>query len=168
MNFNWRTSWQGEDIVVFRDGKAVDRIHTPQIQRVVLVYRNAGDTPGDVAFTIVELPDEHVIFPAETGFTGRVHFERLSFWERRPCVYWVSAHDAVLPARHRPRLWFLRRWTPPFMRLPRAELASVIDGWPLEGPQSWEERKEQRVQRSLPFAELALPHPDYRLKRRRA
>ena len=71
MNLNWRTAWLGQDIVVYRDGEVVDRVHAPDIQRVIFVYRNAGDTPGDLAFAMVELADEHVIFPPETGFAGR-------------------------------------------------------------------------------------------------
>jgi hypothetical protein len=168
MNLNWRTAWQGQDIVVYRDDAVVDRVHAPDIRRVILVYRNAGDTPGELAFALVELADEHVLFPPETGFAGRVHFERLAFWAERSCVYWVSESKAALPARFRPGLWLLRRTQPQFVRVPRAELADVVNHWPLEGPQSWEERKERRVQRSLPFADLALPPPDYSNRRRRA
>jgi hypothetical protein len=168
MNLNWRTAWHGQDIVVYRDDAAIDHVHAPDIQRVILVYRNAGDTPGDLAFALVELPEEHVILPAETGFAGRVHFERLAFWAERSCVYWVSERDAVLPARYRPGLWLLRRTKLEYLRLPRAELAALVERWPLEGPQSWEERRERRVQRSLPFADLSLPPADYRPRRRRA
>lgn len=168
MNLNWRTAWLGQDIVVYRDGEVVDRVHAPDIQRVIFVYRNAGDTPGDLAFALVELADEHVIFPPETGFAGRVHFERLAFWAERPRVYWVGEGEATLPPRFRPGLWLLRRSQPQFARVPRGELADLVNRWPLEGPQSWEERKERRVQRSLPFADLALPPPDYRNRRKRA
>lgn len=165
---DWRTAWQGQEIVVYRDNEIVDRVWTPDIQRVVLVYRGAGDTPGDLAYALVEMPNDHLIFPAETGIAGRVHFERLAFWASRPRVYWVNEDEAVLPARYRPGLWLMRRAKPVFLRLPRTELDSVVEQWNLEGPQSWEERKERRVQRSLPFADLALPHPDYRQKRRLA
>jgi hypothetical protein len=168
MSSSWRTAWVGQDIVVYRDDQVVDRVHGPDIQRVILVYRNAGDTPGDLAFAMVSLIDEVVLFPPETGFAGRVHFERLSFWAERQCVYWVSEHEAVLPSRYRPGLWLLRRTKPVFARVARDELDGLIEQWALEGPQSWEERKERRVQRSLPFADLALPPPDYRQKRRRA
>ena len=157
MSAHWNTAWLGPDIVVYRDGEVVDRIRADDIERVVFVYANAGDTPGDLLYAVVELPEEHVIFPAETGFAGRVHFERQSFWQERNCVYWVSSQRASLPLRLRRGRWLLRRSAPPFRRLPRVELAPVIDQWPLEGPQTWEQRKWQRIERSRPFANLAPP-----------
>lgn len=168
MKMNWRTAWQGEDIVVFRDEEIVDRIHGPDIERVVFVYRGGGESPGDPAFAVVEMADEHVIFPAETGFSGRVHFERQAFWSARACVYWVSERKATLPSRLRPGLWFIRRARASFVRLPRAELASLLAEWPLEGPQTWEERKERRIEMSRPFADLGIAALPYNVKQRRA
>ena len=157
MHAHWNTAWLGQDIVVYRDGEAVDRVPASEIERVVFVYANEGDTPGDLQYAVVELADEHVVFPAETGFAGRVHFERQSFWQARNCIYWVSQQRASLPLRHRRGRWFLRRSTPAFLRLPRAELAPVIEQWPLEGPQTWEQRKWQRIERSRPFADQGEP-----------
>ena len=42
-------------------------------------------------------------------------------------------------------------------RLPRSELAATIDKWPMEGPQTWEQRKWSTIARNRPFA------PDPRL-----
>ena len=156
MSANWNTAWLGQDIVVYRDAEIVDRIHAPDIERVVFVYANAGDTPGDLRYAVVELGEEHVIFPAETGFAGRVHFERQNFWQGRNCVYWASERRARLPGRLRGG-WLLRRSMPTYRRLPRVELAPVMEQWRLEGPQTWEQRKWQRIERSRPFADLARP-----------
>jgi len=168
MKMQWRTAWQGQDIVVFRDDQIVDRIPARDIVRVVFVYRGAGQNPGDPAFAVVELADEHVIFPAETGFSGRVHFERQAFWSTRRCVYWVSDRKASLPSRLRPGLWFIRRTRATFVRLPRCELAPLLAEWPLEGPLTWEERKERRIEMSRPFADLGAAALPYNVKQRRA
>jgi hypothetical protein len=162
MNAHWNTAWVGQDIVVYRDGEAIDRVRAPDIERVVFVYANDGDTPGDMQYAVVELAEEHLIFSADTGFAGRVHFERQSFWQSRNCVYWVSQQRASLPARHRRGRWFMRRSAPAFLRLPRVELAPVIEQWPLEGPQTWEQRKWQRIERSRPFADVGSTQKDPR------
>lgn len=154
MSNSWNTAWQGPDLVVFRNDAEVDRFPAAHIERVIFVHRGAGDTPGDLLFAVVELPGEHVLLPAETGFAGRVNFERLSFWADKQCVYWVPEHKASLPARLRRSLWLLRPGTPAYTRLPRAELASRIEQWPIEGPQTWEQRKWMRIASSRPFAGL--------------
>jgi hypothetical protein len=154
MSTPWNTAWQGPDLVVFKDEKEVDRFPAAQIERVIFVHRGSGDKPGDLLFALVELPNEHILLPAETGFAGRVNFERLSFWAERQCVYWVSEHKASLPSRLRRSVWLLRPGAPAYARLPRAELASRVEQWPLEGPQTWEQRKWMRIALSRPFAGL--------------
>ena len=154
MKHSWRTAWQGQDIVVFRDDVEVDRLDAAQIERVVLVHRGAGDTPGDLLLALVELHETTLFFPADTGFAGRVNFERQAFWAERACVYWVNVARAPLPLRLRRGRGFLGLAGPAFARLPREELASVVGGWPLEGPQTWEQRKWRRIERSRPFAAL--------------
>ena len=42
MSNTWRTAWQGQDIVVFRDETEVDRVSAPDIERVVFVYSGSG------------------------------------------------------------------------------------------------------------------------------
>lgn len=154
MNTPWHTAWQGPDVVVFRDDHEVDRFAAAQIERVIFVYRGRGDTPGDLLYAVVELQDECVLLPAETGFAGRVNFERLTFWGERQCVYWVPESKASLPARLRRSVWLLRPGAPSYARVPRSELASRIEQWPLEGPQTWEQRKWMRIALSRPFAGL--------------
>lgn len=154
MSTPWNTAWQGPDLVVFRDEKEVDRFPAAQIERVIFVHRGNGDKPGDLQFALVELPDEHILLPAETGFAGRVNFERLSFWAERQCVYWVPEQKAALPSRLRRSVWLLRPGAPAYTRLPRSELASRVEQWPLEGPQTWEQRKWMRIALGRPFAGL--------------
>jgi hypothetical protein len=150
MRVSWRTAWQAQDIVVYRDDVEVDRVPAASIERVVLVHRGSGDSPGDLMFAVVELADDCLLFPADTGFAGRVNFERQAFWAERGCIYWASDANASLPMRLRRGLFGLR--APEFTRLPRAELAPLVDGWALQGPQTWEQRKWRRIERNRPFA----------------
>jgi hypothetical protein len=154
MKTPWHTAWQGPDLVVFRDDHEVDRFAAEQIERVIFVHRGHGDTPGDLVYALVELPDECVLLPAETGFAGRVNFERLSFWAEKNCIYWVAESRAPLPARLRRGVWLLRPGAPSYARVPRSELAERVAHWPLQGPQTWEQRKWMRIALSRPFAGL--------------
>jgi len=154
MNLGLQTAWQGMDLVVTKNDREIDRLPAQTIQRVLLVCHGNGDTPGDLAFAVIETSDETLVLPAESGIAGRIHFERQSFWSERPCIYWVNASHAALPRRLRPGLWMLWRQRPGYMRLPRAELASTIEHWPLEGPQTWEQRKWERIARSRLLAPL--------------
>jgi len=152
MRKNWRTAWQGQEVVVFRDDDEIDRFSAGDVQRVVFVHRGAGESPGDLLYAIVELADDCVILPDFTGFAGRVNFERQAFWAERGCVYWVGESRASLPTRLRRGRWLLRSAGPDFARVPRAELGPLMEAWPLEGPQTWEQRKWRRIENSRPFA----------------
>lgn len=156
MAANWRTAWQQQDIVVFRNDVEVDRIQASQVHRVVLVHRGQGSSPGDLVHAVVVLEDECVILPAETGFAGRVLFERQPFWAERGCVYWTRRSQAPLPWKLRKGLGFARSATARFLRMPRAELGTIMEGWPLQGPQTWEQRKWSQIENSRPFADLRL------------
>jgi hypothetical protein len=149
----WRTLWQHNDIVVYRDEVEVDRLPAESIQRVYFVYRRRGDTPGDIAQSVVELADDqgYAVFEPNTGFAGRVNFERQSFWKERRCVYWVAAPLAAIPWRLRFHAWRAESVSRAFRRLAKDELAGSIERWDLEGPQTWEERKNRRIERSRPF-----------------
>jgi hypothetical protein len=151
MTSSWRTAWQGQDIVVFRDEAEVDRINAEQIQRVVFVYAGTGESPGDLEYAIVDTPADCIVLPAETGFAGRVNFERTDYWAARGCVVWVPQARASLPLRLRRGRWLRLGSGPVYSRVSRGELAPLIDQWPLEGPQTWEQRKWRRIERSRPF-----------------
>jgi hypothetical protein len=158
MRTTWRTAWQGQDIVVYREDQEVDRVSALEIERVVFVHRESGDSPGDLQYAIVELAEECLVFPDYTGFSGRVNFERQAFWAERGCVFWVGDAHASLPGRLRRGRWLLRHSGPEFMRLPRVELAPLMEKWPLDGPQTWEQRKWRRIENSRPFANSAPGH----------
>ena len=152
MKSSWRTGWQGQDIVVYRNEAEVDRLHAADIDRVILVHRGSGDSPGDLVQAVVEIGDSTLIFPADTGFAGRVNFERQAYWAERACIYWVSEARAPLPLRLRRSRWLPGLAPQVYTRVPRTELAALIERWPMQGPQTWEQRKWRRIERSRPFA----------------
>jgi hypothetical protein len=138
---HWHAAWQGQDIVVTLKGKEVDRVASASIRRVIFVENGLPQSASDHAYALLELDDAFLLFPADSGFAGLVHFERQSFWATRPCVHWVSQRHAELPARCHATGWFLRRRAPVYTRLEKRDLASLVDGWSLEGPQTWEQRR---------------------------
>jgi hypothetical protein len=148
----WHTLWQAHDIAVCRDGKEVDRFDAQQIERVLLLHRGVGDSPGDVLQVVIELAEECLVFSADTGIAGRINFERQAFWAERGCVHWVSHARAPLPLRLRTGSGLFRLSPPPFMRVPRAELAALIARWPIQGAQTWDERKRRRIERAQPLS----------------
>ena len=152
MSSNWRTAWQQQDIVLYRNDAEVDRIRSTEIARVVLVHRGEGSSPGDLVHAVVVLEDDCVIFPADTGFAGRVLFERQPFWQHKACVYWARQAQAPLPWRLRRGIWFLRSATASYVRMPRADLGALMEGWSLQGPQTWDQRKWNQIENSRPFA----------------
>jgi hypothetical protein len=150
------TRWEGPDLVVLRDKAVVDRIAGVDIRRVILVCER-GDTPSDLGFALIETGSDAVILPAESGIAGCIHFERHGFWMQHPCIYWTHSARAHLPRHLAPGVWLLRRHRPAYARVPMAELAPLVDQWPLEGPQTWEQRKWARIDASRALAPAALP-----------
>ncbi len=157
MKSTWRTAWQGQDIVVYRNDREVDRVASSAIDRVVLVHRRSGDSPGDLVRTVVEAGGDLLVFPSDTGFAGRVNFEREAFWEQRACVYWVADAKAPLPWRLRRGTSWLGLRDPTFRRASGADHPGLLDRWPLEGPQTWAQRKWRRIARSRPFTAAKKP-----------
>ena len=155
MKSSWRTAWQGQDIVVYCNDVEIDRLHAPSIERVVLVHRGSGDSPGDLVQAVVVAGDQCLIFPADTGFAGRVNFERRPFWADKACIYWVNEARAPMPLKLKRGRWFLGLAHSVFTRVPRAELAALIERWPMQGPQTWEQRKWRRIEMGRPFAQIA-------------
>ena len=160
MKTTWRTLWQQHDIVVLRNDIEVDRLPAATIERVLLVYRGRGDNPVDVEQCIVELVDGggYALFEPGTGFAGRVNFERQAFWQERSCVFWVSAHAATLPWRLRFAVWRGEGSSPSFRRLARDELDGSIARWPVDGPETWDERKLRLIERERPFGNARDAH----------
>ena len=152
MKASWRTAWQGQDIVVWREDDEVDRLPSAQIRRVILVHRDGGESPTDLVHALVQLDDEWLVLPPETGFAGRVHFERHAFWAEKSCIYWVAESQARLPPRLRRGRIFKRE--PLYAHATRDEMDPAVERWPLEGPQTWEQRKWNRIEARRPFAPL--------------
>ena len=151
MKASWRTLWQQRDIVIYRDETEVDRLPAERIGRVFFFHAGAGDSPGDIGMSVVELIDGFALFEAQTGFAGRVNFERHAFWRAKGCVYWVPAASAALPWRLRLGAWPGAASGRAYRRLDRTELDGCIANWALEGPETWEDRKKRRIQRGRPF-----------------
>jgi hypothetical protein len=138
------TRWEGADLVVLRDRQVADRIAAADIERVILVC-HGGDTPADLAFAVIETAAEHVLLPAQSGIATQIYFEHQPYWTERACIHWVTGRHAPLPRRLYPGIWLLRSHRPTYLRLPIAELALLIGQWPLQGPQTWEQRKWAQV-----------------------
>ncbi len=153
MKSTWRTLWQQNDIVVFRDEIAVDRLPADRIERVCLLYSGNGDSPGDIVQSVVQMAGDEgfALFDAHTGFAGRVNFERQAFWREKACVYWVPVAGAAFPWRLRLGAWRGEGKGQAFRRLASDEMAGSIGNWRLEGPQTWDERKNGRISRTRPF-----------------
>ena len=158
MKTTWRTLWQQHDIVVYRDEAEVDRLAAGRIECVYLVYRGAGDSPGDISMSVVDLGDGYALLEAQTGFAGRVNFERHAFWRAKECVYWVPAGSAALPWRLRLGAWPGTAPGRAYRRLERTELEGCIANWALEGPECWEDRKRRRIERNSPFGFAPRAH----------
>ena len=156
----WRTLWQHDDIVVYRNDVAIDRVPAERIARVFLLHRGRGDNPGDIERCLVEfVGDEgYALFEPGTGFAGRVNFERQAFWSERRCVHWVAAQSAALPWRLRFAVWRGEASSASFRRIAREELAGAIARWPLEAPETWDERKLHRIERSRLFGAPRSAH----------
>lgn len=156
MKATWRTAWQGQDIVVYRahgnSEEEIDRLHAPSIERVIFVYRSAGERLSDIRFALAQLPDEVVLLPLETGFAGRVHFERQAFWAEKANIYWAADKQAPLPLKPNNGRWWSRLWGLSYGRLPRQSVIQTIDTWSMEGPQTWEQRKWACISKNQPFA----------------
>jgi hypothetical protein len=143
-------------LLVLRDGQEAERLNAADIERVVVAHEHGGYAPGDVAWVLIALKQDAVILPARSGIAGRIHFEHQAFWQQHPCVYWVDAKQASLPWRLRlsDGGGLLGRWRPPYVRAPRADVDPLLTRWPLRGPQSWEQRKWEHIQRTKLFAPL--------------
>ena len=148
------TRWEGADLLVLRNHEVADRIAAADIQRVILVC-DGGDTPADLEFALIETSTEHVLLPANSGIAGCVYFERQPYWTEQSSVYWVTGRHAPLPRHLCPGIWLLRRHRPAYLRLPASELTPLIDKWPLQGPQTWEQRKWAQIGSKRHLATLA-------------
>ena len=75
MKTSWRTAWQGQEIVVYREEQAVDRVHAQDIARVVFVHQGVGDSPGDLLYAIVETTDPKALYALVTQWGDLLKLE---------------------------------------------------------------------------------------------
>ena len=144
----WRTCWQQHDIVVLCDDREIDRVAGDRIEAVHFLCRGGGETPGDIEQAAIRLDDGvWILAAAETGFAGRVNFEREAFWAAKACVRWIVGARAALPMRLR-----LGQRAQAWRRLEAGALDDVARAWATVPPQSWAERKQRKIERSRPFA----------------
>ena len=148
------TRWDGADLLVQRKQEVLDCVGARDIERVILVC-DGGDTPADLEFAVIETATDHVLLPADSGIAGRVYFDRQPYWTERSCIYWLTGRHAPLPRHLVPGIWLLRRHRPTYLRLPIAELAPLIEQWPVDGPQTWEQRKWAQIESKRHLAALA-------------
>ena len=151
----WSTAWAGDDIVVLRNEVEIERVHAPDIRRVVFVHAvgHGDDAVGELSFALVEC-DDFLVLPADTGFATRVNFEREAFWSRKACTYWSDELTAHLPAHCLARRGLSLTRQPCVRRLPHAELAPLVEHWLLDGPQTYEQRRWLALERAQPFARI--------------
>jgi hypothetical protein len=148
------TRWDGADLLVQRKQEVLDCVGAREIERVILVC-DGGDTPAALHFAVIQTATDHILLPADSGIAARIYFERQTYWTMRACIYWVTGPHAPLPRHLLPGIWLLRRHRPAFMRLPVSELAPLIEQWPMEGPQTWEQRKWAQIGSKRHLAALA-------------
>lgn len=157
----WSTLWAGDDIVVLRNDAEVERVHAPAIRRVIFVQ--CVEHVGELSFALLELADDYLVLPADTGIAARVNLERPAFWADKACLYWSDELSARLPAQCMARRGLSLARHPCVRRIARAELAPLVEHWLLEGPQSDEQRRWLAIERARPFVRI-----DTRAANRRA
>lgn len=151
------TCWNGNAIVVARRGEPIDRLCSGEIERVTLIHAGAGESPGDVRAALFELAGRTVLLGAETGITGRVLFERQTYWSQRNCIYWVDQRRVAWPAvLGEPRWPWLRPRVPQYRSLAPAAAAALFEHAQSTGPHTWDERKRHRIERRRPFRGHAI------------
>jgi hypothetical protein len=67
----------------------------------------------------------------------------------------VPAASVALPWRLRLGGWRGEASGRAYRRIGRGELEACLGAWVLEGPQTWEERKQCRLERSRPFGAVS-------------
>ena len=152
----WSTLWAGDDIVVLRNDVEMERLHAPAIRRVIFVQcaGHAGEAAGQLSFAVVELTDDFLVLPADTGIAARVNMERPAFWADKACLYWGDELSARLPASCLARRGLSLTRHPCMRRVPRADFAPLVEHWLLEGPLSDEQRRWLAIERARPFARI--------------
>ena len=154
MKTTWRTLWVQNDIVVYRDEVEVDRLPGERIARVFLVYRGQGDTPGDIAQSVVELAGDegYALFEPEHRLRRPRQLRAPVVLARAPVrVLGACGGRQCCRGGCASRRGAATRGARAFRRIAREEIAGCVQRWPADAPQTWEDRKRRRIERSRPF-----------------
>jgi hypothetical protein len=152
-----KTCWRADWIVVTQGGQLIDRLRAGRIDRVTLVHTGEGESPGEVRAALFQTAGRAVLLGAESGIAGRVLFEHQAYWSQRGCIYWVPERDVDWPAVFgSPRWPFARPRLPQHCTLTSTAVATLLDRAVPSGPHTWDQRKQRRIERRLPFRGQAI------------
>ncbi|HTP72043.1 MAG TPA: hypothetical protein VML58_07480 [Burkholderiaceae bacterium] len=147
-----KTCWRGDEILVTQGALQIDRLCASDIERVTLIHRGAGESPGEVRAALFELTERAVLLRATSGVAASVLFEHQAYWSDRNCVYWVSERCVARSSAVGSLRWpFGGAGLPRHRALSRADAASLFERAVVTGPHTWDQRKRYRIERRRPF-----------------
>lgn len=147
-----KTCWRGDEILVTQGAQRIDHLRARDIERVTLIHRGAGESPGEVRAALFELTERAVLLRASSGVAGCVLFEHQAYWTRRNCIYWVPEPCVEWPSATGATRWrFGRTGLAQHRTLSTADAALLFERAAVTGPHTWDQRKQYRIERRRPF-----------------
>ncbi|HET7528199.1 MAG TPA: hypothetical protein VFK10_19820, partial [Burkholderiaceae bacterium] len=147
-----KTSWRGDEILVTQGAGLIDRLRASDIERVTLIHRGAGESPGEVRAALFEMTARAVLLRAASGVAGSVLFEHQAYWSHRNCIYWVSDRCVAWASAASATRWpFGRTGLAQHRTLSPADAALLFERAAVTGPHTWDQRKQYRIERRRPF-----------------
>jgi hypothetical protein len=147
-----KTCWRGDEILVAQGAERIDHLRASDIERVTLIHRGAGESPGDVRAALFEMAERAVLLRATSGVAGCVLFEHRALWTHRNCIYWVSERCVAWPSAVGAGRWpFGRTGLGQYQTLSPADAALLFERAAVTGPHTWDQRKQYRIERRRPF-----------------
>jgi len=147
-----KTCWRGDEILVTQGAQRIDHLRAGDIERVTLIHRGAGESPGEVRAALFKLTERAVLLRAASGIAGCVLFEHQAYWSRRNCIHWVSERGVAWASAVGGTRWpFGRTGLAQHQTLSRADAALLFERAAVTGPHTWDQRKQYRIERRRPF-----------------
>jgi len=147
-----KTCWRGDEILVIQGAERIDRLPAGDIERVTLIHRGAGESPGEVRAALFEMTERAVLLRATSGVAGSVLFEHQAYWSHRNCIYWVAERCVAWSSAVSTMRWpFGSAGLPQHQGLSRADAAGLFGRAAATGPHTWDQRKQYRIERRRPF-----------------
>jgi hypothetical protein len=147
-----KTCWRGDEILVTQGAARIDHLRASDIERVTLIHRGAGESPGEVRAALFEMTERAVLLRAASGVAGVVLFERQAYWSHRNCIYWVGERSVAWPAAVGAARWpFGRAGLAQYQVLSPADASLLLERAEVTGPHTWDQRKQYRIDRRRPF-----------------